>query len=69
MCQHPDFLNMCPIYTQNKGKKENQHYTDFPLWSLRTLGYFCNWWFRYFTFISAKVQNNTHRNVIVSLSP
>lgn len=23
MCQHPDFLNMCPIYIQNKGKKTN----------------------------------------------
>lgn len=22
MCQHPDFLNMCPIYIQNKGKKK-----------------------------------------------
>lgn len=23
MCQHPDFLNMCPIYIQNKGEKKN----------------------------------------------
>lgn len=23
MCQHPDFLNMCPIYIQNKGKTTN----------------------------------------------
>lgn len=21
MCQHPDFLDMCPIYIQNKGEK------------------------------------------------